>query len=660
MHMKMKKMLLAALLAISFWGCLRAQDTMSDTSVIYKPTVRDVDYVGDGLEGHRLDIYVPADGQAVHPVVMAVYGSAWFANNAKQKAFESLGVPLLQGGFAVVCVNHRSSTEAKFPAQIQDVKAAIRYVRAHAREYGLDTSFFGITGYSSGGHLSALAGATNGVTTKELDGVTIDIEGRLGDCLGESSRVDAVVDWFGPVDLEHIEDCRTIKGADSPESVLIGGAPAEHLTELRSLAPALYLNAQSPRYLVIHGTADSVVPYCQSECFAEALRRRGLLDEFITVEGGEHGPVTFNKDTFAKMVAFFKRTAIREDFVSSSLNQPGQLYPMVNSQGYARFRVVAPEAKSVVVSLGLGGRGGTVLQKDSLGVWTGTTEGPMDEGFHYYHLTMDGGVVNDPGARNYYGSVRWESGIEIPAHDADFFAQRDVPHGQVVQVLFPSTLAAQDTHWKHGGPRALVYLPPQYDGKRRFPVLYLQHGWGEDETAWIRQGHANLIMDNLIAEGKCEPFIIVMTYGLTNECRWGHMHEFDWTIIQRVIVDDLVPYIDSHFRTKARKRYRAMAGLSMGGMETKMTTLARPETFGYYGLLSGGLYAPEDIKSADQVRHIFLSCGSKENPRQVQEAVEALNAAGIPATCYISDGTAHEFLTWRRALREMAPLLFKY
>ena len=122
---------------------------------------------------------------------------------------------------------------------------------------------------------------------------------------------------------------------------------------------------------------------------------------------------------------------VKEDFVPSELNQPGQQYPMVNSQGYARFRVVAPEAKSVVVSLGLGGRGGTVLRKNKEGVWVGTTDGPMDEGFHYYHLTIDGGVVNDPGAKNYYGSVRWESGIEIPAHDRDFYALKNVPHGNV-------------------------------------------------------------------------------------------------------------------------------------------------------------------------------------------------------------------------------------
>ena len=352
---------------------------------------------------------------------------------------------------------------------------------------------------------------------------------------------------------------------------------------------------------------------------------------------------------------------VKEDFRPSPLNQPGQQYPMVNSQGYARFRVVAPDAKSVIVSLGLGGSGGTVLHKDKEGVWTGTTEGPMDPGFHYYHLTIDGGVVNDPGAKNYYGSIRWESGIEIPCADQDFFAYKNVPHGQVVEVNFPSkNTPADNAHWiGEGGPRAFVYLPPTYDGKKKFPVLYLQHGWGEDETAWMNQGRANLIMDNMIAEGKCEPFIVVCTYGLTNECKWGHMHEFDWTVFQRVLVEDLIPYIDANFKTKADKRYRAMAGLSMGGMETKMCTLKYPEVFDYWCLLSGGTYTPEDIKDKSQVKTIFISCGSKENPEGVTKAVEALKAAGINAVSYVSEGTAHEFLTWRRSLREMAPLLFK-
>ena len=347
----------------------------------------------------------------------------------------------------------------------------------------------------------------------------------------------------------------------------------------------------------------------------------------------------------------------KEDFVPNELNQPGQEYPMVNSEGFARFRVEAPEAKSVIVSLGLGGTGGTVLRKGADGVWMGTTNGPMDEGFHYYHLTIDGGVVNDPGTHNYFGSCRWESGIEIPAHDKDFYALKDVPHGKVQQVLFPSKVEGSYTP---GFRRAFVYTPPQYDAsKKKYPVLYLQHGWGEDENAWSNQGHANLIMDNLIAEGKIQPFIIVMTYGMTNDFKFGTIGQFTAEEFEKVLVDELVPYIDANFRTKADKWYRAMAGLSMGGMETKLITLRRPEVFGSYGLLSGGQYAPEDIADKKQVKLIFESCGSKENPQGINSSVEALKAAGFNAHGYISEGTAHEFLTWRRSLYQMAQLLFK-
>ncbi len=344
---------------------------------------------------------------------------------------------------------------------------------------------------------------------------------------------------------------------------------------------------------------------------------------------------------------------VKEDFRPSVLNQPGQQYPMVNSQGYARFRVVAPDVKSVIVSLGLGGRGGTVLRKDKEGVWVGTTDGPMDEGFHYYHLTIDGGVFNDPGTKNYYGSCRWESGIEIPAHDEDFYAMKQVPHGNVQQVYFYSK--STDTH-----RRAFVYTPPTYGkDKKKYPVLYLQHGWGEDETAWSNQGHANLIMDNLIAEGKIEPFIIVMTYGMTNDVKFGHIKEFTAKEFETVLVDELIPYIDSNFRTQADKKHRAMAGLSMGGFETKLITLRRPEVFNYYGLLSGGTYAPDDITDKKQVASIFISCGSKENPDGVTKAVNDLKAAGFKATSFVSPDTAHEFLTWRRSLYHMAQLLFK-
>ncbi len=381
---------------------------------------------------------------------------------------------------------------------------------------------------------------------------------------------------------------------------------------------------------------------------------------------------------------------IKEDFVPSSKNQPGQEYPMVNSQGYARFRINAPGAAEVRVSLGLGGEGGTLLKNVGGGVWEGTTSGPMDEGFHYYHIFIDGAMFNDPGTENFYGSTRQESGIEIPAHDQDFYAERDVPHGNVQEVRFWS----KSTNKLR---RAFVYTPPTY-GKdnKKYPVLYLQHGWGENEYAWTVQGHANLIMDNLIADGKIKPFIIVMTYGMTNEGfrpgggagprpaapaagarpaagaapaarpaggaqarPAGGMGMMLNNGFETVLCDELVPYIDANFRTIAKKESRAMAGLSMGGMETHSITLARPELFGSYGLLSGGTYSVEELAGREKPKLVFMSCGSKENPDGVNKAGADLKAAGYNAVSYVSEGTAHEFLTWRRSLYQMAQLLFK-
>ncbi|HEY4330733.1 MAG TPA: alpha/beta hydrolase-fold protein [Phycisphaerae bacterium] len=412
-----------------------------------------------------------------------------------------------------------------------------------------------------------------------------------------------------------------------------------------------------------------------------------------------------------------------EDFKPSSLNQPGQQYPMVNSQRYARFRIEASQAQSVRVSLGLGGSGGTTLQKAPDGTWMGTTAGPMDEGFHYYHIFIDNGEVNDPGTLNFYGSTRWESGIEIPAHDQDFYALKSVPHGKVEQILFPSKSTNTDR-------RAFVYTPPGYDKDQaaRYPVLYLQHGWGEDETAWMNQGRANLIVDNLLADGKCKPFLIVCTYGMTNEgggpggrgrggpggrgtapgntpgrgagafapisddqlfftaapatpgaapgsapaaaggrgrgaggvpfAAMGNNPGFD-----TMLTKELIPYIDANFRTQADQGHRAMAGLSMGGGETHSITLAHPDTFAYYALLSGGTYTPAELAAhKSTLKLVFMSCGTNKDmiaPATVKSSADAINQAGIKAVSYASEGTAHEFQTWRRSLHELAPMLFQ-
>lgn len=351
---------------------------------------------------------------------------------------------------------------------------------------------------------------------------------------------------------------------------------------------------------------------------------------------------------------------IQDDFKPASTNQPGKEYPQVNSQGRIKFRVVAPEAKKVSTTF----RDSTEFVQAEDGAWIGYSRA-LDEGFHYYELIIDGAHVPDPNSKVYFGAMRWGSGIEVSAHDRDFYELKRVPHGQVREIFFHS----QSTNSER---RAFVYTPPDYDSQleNRYPVLYLQHGWGENEYGWSVQGHAGRIMDNLIAEGKCKPFIIVMTYGMTNEVRMGGLQNFDIREFEKVLVDELVPYIDTHFRTRTDQPHRAMAGLSMGSMETKQITLRNLDKFSHIGLFSGATISKEDVEKTegfkDKVALVFVSYGSKEvsggQPRRggnPAESVEQLKSMGINAHYYLSPDTAHEWQSWRRSLKEFAPRLFQ-
>jgi enterochelin esterase-like enzyme len=351
---------------------------------------------------------------------------------------------------------------------------------------------------------------------------------------------------------------------------------------------------------------------------------------------------------------------ITDDFKPASTNQPGKEYPQVNSQGRVKFRIVAPEAKSVGVTF----RDSSEFVKGDDGAWIGYTR-PLDEGFHYYAIKIDGAEVPDPNSTFYFGANRWGSGVEVPAHDRDFYAVKNVPHGQIREILFFSN--STDTN-----RRAFVYTPPSYDKdtETRYPVLYLQHGWGENEYGWCVQGHAGLIMDNLIAEKKTQPFIIVMTYGMTNEIEFGSLRNFDIGPFQTVLVDELIPYIDANFRTLSDQPNRAMAGLSMGGMETKTITLKNRDRFSHIGLFSGGSIGVNDIQDMEAFkksnRLVFVSYGGHEvaggAPRRggdPKASVDDLKDAGINAHYYVSPKTGHEWLSWRRSLREFAPLLFR-
>ena len=192
------------------------------------------------------------------------------------------------------------------------MKGAIRFLRANADKYKLDTSFIGITGFSSGGHLASMAGVTNGMKTRTVGNTTVDIEGTIGGNLSQSSSVDAVVDWFGPVDMAHMNKCETVNDGRSPEAALIGGAPADLPDMVSLISPITYVTADGPRFLVVHGEADNVVPHCQGVNFSEALKKAGRLETFISVPNGQHGPVTFNEDSFKQMTDFFLKEAAKQ------------------------------------------------------------------------------------------------------------------------------------------------------------------------------------------------------------------------------------------------------------------------------------------------------------------------------------------------------------
>jgi enterochelin esterase-like enzyme len=348
-----------------------------------------------------------------------------------------------------------------------------------------------------------------------------------------------------------------------------------------------------------------------------------------------------------------------EDWKPAITNQEGKEFPQVNSEGRVKLRVVAPDATSVSCSF----RDSSAFVKDEKGVWTGYTR-PLDEGFHYYTIKIDGAEVPDPNSKYYFGAMRWGSAVEVPAKDKDFYALKNVPHGQLREVLFYSESTKTNR-------RAFVYTPPEYDKdlEKRYPVLYLQHGWGENEYGWGGQGHASLTMDNLIADGKAKPFIIVMTYGMTNDVRPGGMANFDISHFETVLVKELIPYVDANFRTRADQTNRAMAGLSMGGMETKTITLRNLDKFSHIGLFSGGSISMDDMKNTEgfkeKVKLVFVSYGGKEigggGPRRggdPEANAKSLKEAGINSHYYVSPETAHEWQTWRRSLREIAPLLF--
>lgn len=307
----MKKIIvLLMLVSTQVWAQSREID-IEKTAISSLKYWLDIDYVGDNAIGHKLDIHLPKNGKAPYPIIIAIYGSAWFSNSSKEAVFkEGLGQKLLEGGFAVVNVNHRSSDDARFPAQIQDIKAAIRFIKANSQKFSLDNTFIGVTGWSSGGHLTALTGATNTTKTNKIGGLDIDIEGSLGKYTNENSRVNAIVDWFGPTDFLIMDQCGSSfahNEAKSPESSLIGGAIQENAGKVALANPISYVNKNNPPFLIFHGDRDPLVPDCQSKKLYEKLQKEGVPSELVIVAGGGHGPGVMIDKYYNQMIDFFEQ-----------------------------------------------------------------------------------------------------------------------------------------------------------------------------------------------------------------------------------------------------------------------------------------------------------------------------------------------------------------
>jgi enterochelin esterase-like enzyme len=364
----------------------------------------------------------------------------------------------------------------------------------------------------------------------------------------------------------------------------------------------------------------------------------------------------------------FKTVTVPSDAVTSETAEPGNDFPKIDGNRRAYFRLHAPSAQHVVADI-CGKK--YDMQRDEQGTWTGVSD-PLPVGFHYYFFWVDGVQVTDPATDTFFGCCRQASGLEVPeGTEGDYYRpQHGVAKGQVRSFQY---YAASTQQWR----RAMVYTPAEYEqGKKRYPVLYLQHGMGEDETGWSHQGKMQNIMDNLIAEGKAVPMIVVMESGDVKAPyrpdkdggNQAGLSQYGATFYQ-VLINDLIPAIDNNFRTKTDRDHRAMAGLSWGGHQTFDMVFTHLDKFSYCGAFSGAIFGLDVNKTYDgiftrpnevnsRLHTLFLGCGTEEN-MGTAKLIKDLREAGVKVDDYVSPGTAHEWLTWRRCLKEFVVKLFR-
>jgi acetyl esterase/lipase/enterochelin esterase-like enzyme len=560
----------------------------------------DLEYVPGGHERQRLDLYVPAKADAPLPVIVWVHGGAWMGGGKDG----SVPLSFVGRGYAVASIDYRLSRHAVFPAQIEDCKAAIRWLRANARTYNLDPERIGVWGASAGGHLVALLGTSGGVE---------DLEGKGGNA-DQSSRVQAVVDFFGPTDFLQM-DAHGVPGArlkhdppDSPESRLIGGAIQENSEKAGRANPIKYVTKDVPAFLIVHGEQDPLVPCHQSELLYEALKQARGDVTFYKIAGAGHGSPEFNTVMMqAAVQAFFDK----------------QLKP--RSDGDAT-------APSRPASAGDGGR------PASSGPRRGSFGGPIVLG------PDDKPAFEDP--------------------PADFQKVREsIPHGKLEMIEYDS---------KSVGTRRKmnVYTPPGYSADRKYPVLYLLHGIGGDETEWQRFCTPGVILDNLIADGKAVPMIVVMPNGRArkNDRAEGNVFESApaFAKFEADLLEDVIPAIESRYEVAADREHRALAGLSMGGGQSLNFGLRHLDTFAWVGGFSSAPNTlppaeliPDPAAARGKLKLLWLACGNRDGLIRISQGVHAyLKEHEVPHVWHV-DSHGHDPMEWAKNLALFAGRLFK-
>ena len=416
------------------------------------------------------------------------------------------------------------------------------------------------------------------------------------------------------------------------------------------------------------------------------LDEKKVPHEYRVIPGGAHDFKVWKSDLYHFSQLIFRRAPEKTDEPKaekkepadagkpSATNLPNAQYPKVHTDGRATFRFKAVDAKKVQVftNYGLGPRGHWDMTKGEGGVWSFTSP-PIVPGFHYYGFLVDGVFVNDPGTDTFFGTSKPTSGIEIPEKGVDFFHAKDVPHGEVRSRWYTSKVTGQTRHIR-------VYTPPGYDAdpKTKYPVLYLQHGGGEDETGWTKQGHMNFILDNLIAEKKAVPMVVVMEKGYATKA--GEQpaapgRGFGGGAFEDVVLKDLIPMIDATYRSIADRDHRAIAGLSMGSGQAMQIGLTHADTFSAVGAFSG-VFRQGDVKSAyggvfadptafdKKMGLLYLHSGDQGLDEGIHKAAEdlyyTLQKGGSKNVVFRDlKGQGHEWQTWRVAFHDFAPRLFQ-